>query len=74
VVDILKEDIRNQSQKQVKTCGNCAFSKEVPQTSMDDIPDPKQVKCKKDLPMAGIYHDIDDEYASNCKGYEAKEN
>lgn len=63
----------NQSQKQVKTCGNCTFSEEAPQTFMDDIPDPIQVKCKKDLPMAGVYHDIDDD-ASNCKCWEIKEN
>ena len=33
--------------EQTRTCENCGFSEEVSQTSMNDIPDPKVVKCTK---------------------------
>jgi len=38
----------NQFQEQTQTCGNCGFSEEAPETSMNDIPDPKEVKCSID--------------------------
>jgi len=62
----------NQSQKQAQTCGNCNFSKDAPPTSMNNVPDPKKLSCEKNLPMAGVYHDIDED-ASSCEGWEAKD-
>ncbi len=34
-----------EGQKVPKSCENCKFSEKTPQTSMDDIPDPKEMKC-----------------------------
>jgi hypothetical protein len=62
----------NQSQKQAKTCGNCKSSKDAPSTSMNNVPDPKKLVCEKNLPIAGVYHDIDED-ASNCEGWEPKD-
>jgi len=59
-------DIMNQSQEQTQTCGNCNFSEKAPQTSMNDIPDPEQVKCSKD----GHYYNAID---MACCEWKAKE-
>ena len=41
----LKGSFTNQSQEQTQTCSNCEFSEEIPQTSFDGEPDPKELKC-----------------------------
>jgi hypothetical protein len=53
----MKGDRMNKSQEIPRTCGNCYFSEDAPQTSMNDVPDPKDVKCSQD----GHYYNATDE-------------